>query len=157
MIKLKLLCAVEPRHAVRRGEDQPSGCQMRPHDFAEPRLSRRVERAGGLVEQPDWAFDGEESRDREAAPLPGGKIGGRQVDEGVEPHGGERLSDLGRGCAKKSRPESQVFADRKRGLQRVLVTEIMGLFADGQFRVAAFQGKAARGSAHEPDDQAQKR
>ena len=101
-------------------------------------LRRGVERAGRLVEQPDRAFDGEKAGDRQAPPLAGGKVGGGQVDQRLEPDRGKRLRNLGDG-AEKSRPEAEVLADRKRRFQRVLVAEIMGLLADGQFRVAALQ------------------
>jgi hypothetical protein len=129
---------------MRRGEDETAGGQMRPHNFGEPGLGRGVKRAGGLVEQPDRAFDGEQAGDREPAALPGGKIGGRQVDASASsPTAASGSVISAEDVPKKADPESKVFGDRKRGLQRILVTEVVRLLGDGQFRVATLEAELA--------------
>ena len=76
---------------------------------AELLLRCGVERAGRLVEQPDRAFHGEKAGDRKAAPLAGGKIGGGQVDERVQPDRRQRLRNLG-GAAPKKRDQKRRFS-----------------------------------------------
>ena len=157
MIEPQFGRAVEPDRAMRRGKDQSAAGQMDAHDFAQAFLSCGVKRAGRLVEQPDRTFDGKEPRDRKAAALPGGEIRGRQVGERIKPNRRQRSTDIGGIRAEKARPKSQIFSDRERGLQRVLMPEVVGLLADRQFRIATFQSEAAAGDAEEPRDHAQER
>ena len=126
-------------------------------NIAEPFLSCSVKRAGRLIEQPDRTFDGKEPRDRQAAALPGGEIRGRQVGQRIEADRRQRSADIGGIRAEKARPKSQIFSNRQRGLQRVLMPEVVGLLADRQFRIATFQSEAAAGDAEEPRDHAQER
>ena len=102
MIEPQLLGALQPEHRMGRRQDQAAAGEVRPHQLAEPFLGRGVERAGRLVEQPDRALDSEQARDREPAALPGGKIGGGQVGERVEPDRSQRLGDVGGACAEES-------------------------------------------------------
>ena len=89
----------------------PASGQVRLHDFAEPRLRCGVERGGRLVKKPERALDREQPGDRQPPPLAGGKVGGRQFGQRIEPDRGKRLLRVGRRRPKKGRPEKQVFGD----------------------------------------------
>ena len=52
----------------------------------------------------------------------------------------------------KPRPKPEVFADRQRRLQRILMAQIMGLFSNGQFGIAAIQRECAVGETHQSGD-----
>ncbi len=84
------------------GKDQAAAGDVLPHEFAQALLCCGIERAGRLVKQPDRTLDGEDAGDREPAPLPGGKIGGRQVGKGIEPNRRQRLDDIGGARPKKT-------------------------------------------------------
>ena len=61
------------------------------------------------------------------------------------------------GFDRDSGPRREIFGHRQRGLQRVLMAEIVGLFADAGIRIAARERQAARGSPHQAGDQPQQR
>jgi hypothetical protein len=157
LIELEFPRAVEPQRAVRCGQDDATAGEVRLHDFAEPHLRRGVERRGRLVKEPDRALDREQAGDRKTSPLASRKIGGRQVGQRIEPDRGKLLLRVGSRRPEKGRPESQVFGDGQRGLQRILVAEIMGLFAKGQFAFAPFQCEAPTGDTDETDHHAKER
>ena len=75
---------VEADRSVRRRKDEAAAVQMLAHQSGELGLAGSVEGRGRLVEQPDRAGDGTETRDRQAAPLSGGQISGRQIGERIE-------------------------------------------------------------------------
>ena len=76
--------SASPRPAslqMRRRDHHAAGGDVLGDDAAEFGFRLRIERRRRLVEQPDRSLDGEEPRDRDAALLPGRKIGRRQIDE----------------------------------------------------------------------------
>src|SRR6185312_9414862 len=52
-------------------------------------------------------------------------------------------------------PEFEVFRDRQRRLQGVLVAEVMGLFGNGLFRVTPYAGEVTGGCANQAGDDSQ--
>ena len=151
------MCAAEPDRRMRRHQDEAAFGQMRPHQIAEAVLCRGVERARRLVEEPDRTLDRHKPRDREPPALPGRQIGGGQSGKPVKPDRGQRRVDGGGRRREETGPKLQIFGNRERRFERVLVTEIMGLFGDAQFRIAPFEREPAFGEAKQPDDTAQKR
>ena len=107
-------------------------CRIRP---ARRVLGLAVERRGRLVEQPDRPLHGHQARDREPPPLPGRQIGGRQVGQRHPGPTAASAAISALGAAEIARPEAEVFGDRQRRLQRVLVAEVVGLLRDGSFRI----------------------
>ena len=79
--------------------------EMRPHQAGEAVLGGGVQRAGGLVQQPDRAFDGDEAGDRQPPALAGGQVGGGQVGQFVEADRGEGRVDICGLRAQKSGPK----------------------------------------------------
>ena len=118
-------------------------------------LRRRIERRRRLVEQPDRPRHRDQPGDRQPPPLSGRQISGRQVGERRQ--GRPRPAPARRRCraAEKLGPELQVFADRQRRLQRVLVAEVVRLLADRARPGRRRRAPAARGDAHQPGDHAQ--
>ena len=155
---LQFARALEPDRPVRRGHDHAAGGEMAAHQLGQPRLRRRVERRGRLVEQPDRPLDRDQPRDRQPPPLPGRQIGRRQVGERGE------LDRRQRGRRRRRRPpeilgpELQVFGDRQRRLQRVLVAEIMRLLGDACASASPpVEREPPAGEPHQPGDHAQQR
>ena len=146
-----------PMRAVGGRQDEAAPGQMRPHQAGEAVLGGGVERAGGLVQQPDRALDGDEAGDRQPPALACRQVGGGQIGQFVEADRGEGWVDICGLGAQKSGPKSQVFGDRQRRFQGVQVAEIVRLLGDGQFRIAAFQAELALGEADQADDGAQQR
>ena len=138
-------CApVEPDRPVRRRHDQPAAGEVLPHQPGERAWRLAVERRGRLVEQPERPLDGQQAGDATAAAA--ARPTGRRRAGRPEPQArrGQSAVRTGSRAAEIARPESQVFGDRQRRLQRVLVAEIMGLFGDGQLGVARRRAPAGR-------------
>ena len=121
----------------------PARCAA--HQIGQAVLRRHIERRGRLVEQPDRPRHREQPRDRQPPPLPGRQIGRRQIGQRREVDRLQRGVDRQLDAAEKARPELQVFGDRQRRLQRVLMAEIMRLLGDRGLRLAAVELELAAG------------
>jgi hypothetical protein len=75
----------------------------------------------------------------------------------AEPHGGEALANVTSRAAEKIAPEREVFEHAQRGLQRIAMAEIMRLFGQGQFGLAALQADRSARRHQKTRDQAQQR
>jgi len=78
-------------------DDDSTARQMPAHHCGEHVLSGRIERGGRFVEQPDRARYRDQAGERQAPPLPGRKIGGRQFAQFLQ-------SDGSQWCRKGPRP-----------------------------------------------------
>ena len=72
------------------GHNEPAARQVLSHEAGKVGLGRNVERGGRLIEQPDRSLDGDQPGDREAAPLAGRQIGGRELCNAIEADRRER-------------------------------------------------------------------
>src|ERR1700712_124697 len=75
----------------------------------------------------------------------------------AEPDRAQAWGEIPGGTAEEIAPERQVFGDAERGLQRVAVTEIMGLLGQGQLSVAAVEVERSGRRRQQPRDQPQQR
>src|SRR6478752_3091202 len=153
----QLLGRVEADRSMRRGQDQPAAGEMNAHELRQHGLAEGVERRGRLIEQPDRPLDRNQAGKRQAAALPGGEIARGQPGQSVETDVRQGRLSLGRLPAEKMYPECEVLTHRQRGLQRVLVTEIVDVLTDGQFRIAAIEFEPARIRPHQASDQPKQR
>ena len=117
---------------------------MPPHDVGEHGYSGGIKRRAWFIEQPDWAGGDEQAGEREAPPLPGREIDGRQATEDIEPHRGERARDLV-ATAENAIPEGEVLIDSQRRLEGIEMPDVVGLLANREFRIAAAEGDVALG------------
>ena len=115
---------------MRRGDDHSATGQVIAHQVGQPFLRRRIERRGGLVEQPDRPWHGDKAGNRQPPALTGRQIGGGQDRRAGARSTASSAGSMARSGTQKFGPESQVFADRKRRLHRVLMAEIVRLFGN---------------------------
>ena len=126
----------------RRSVPPPARCaRIRPASIA---CAGGVERRGRLVEQPDRPRHRDQPGERQPPPLPGRQVGRRQVGRArrARPRRAP-LASAGR-RRRDSAPRRRVLGDRQRGLQRVLMAEIMRLLGDACARRRRPRARAAR-------------
>ncbi len=114
-----------------RSDDHAAIVEMRPHHRREHALRSGIERGGRLVEQPERTIDRKEPRQRGAALLSRGQIGGRQIGDSrkSEPRQGRldfscRIA-RSRAVRQKRRPKFEIFSDGEARLQRIGMADIM--------------------------------
>jgi hypothetical protein len=157
LIKRQFPRPAQSKRAVRRRQNKPAAGKVGLHEIHKPIPPCGIKRAGRLVEQPDRPFDGEQPCDRKAPPLACRQISRRQRRNGAKPNQFEGVLHFVGVGAKKGGPKMQILVDRERWFHRVLVAEIMRLFANAELGIPTFQPKPAAGWADETGDDAQER
>ena len=146
----QLLGRFEPDRPMRRRDDQPAaGEVLRASSPASVSCASRSSAEVGSSSSQIGRCTATSRAMRQPPPLAGRQVGGRQVGQRRQPDGGERGSRRLR-AAEIAGPECEVFGDRQRGLQRVLVAEVVGLLRDGPFGVAAGQRQLPAGEPDRP-------
>ena len=133
-----------------RRDDQPAVAEMGPHQAVEPLLGCRVERGGGLVEEPQRPRDRDHAGKRQPAPLAGREVAGRNIGEVAEADSIEaafrRFPLAGGGLGvEEAHPEGEVFHHRKGPFEGVEMAEIVGLLADAELVSHRPRGVRRRG------------
>ena len=142
---------------MRRSQDQSLAGQVGPHEPRQHLLRQGIKRSGGLVEQPDRPVDRNQARQRQAPTLPGGEIVRGQPRQPVEADRRQGRVSFCRLPTEEICPERQILAHRQRGLERILVAQIVGVLADGQLGVAALEHELSRVRPDQARDQAKQR
>ena len=147
--------------AMGRGDDHPAFGEMLAHQNEQRRLRARVERGERFIEQPDRPRDRNQPCKRQAAVFaPPRDKTPASASDGVEADRfpARRGIAAAKFCTTKPcAPEFEILDHRKRGFERVLMAEIMRLFADAAVRVAAGERQRAAFDPQQPRDHAQQR
>jgi len=75
---------------MRRRHDETPARKVLAHQVREAVLAGRIERGGWLIQQPKGARHCDQAGQGEAPPLPGRKVGGRQVGDPAKADPGQR-------------------------------------------------------------------
>ncbi len=133
----QVLRRFEPDRAMGRDNDQPSSGEMGAHELGQHNLGRCIERGIRLIEQPNSGV-----RRRPGVRARAGAFA-RPKDRGL---GGPparrarpRRAPRWPCRRRKIHPEGEVLEYRKRGLEGILVAEIVDLLAERELGVSAFE------------------
>ena len=127
------------------GDEDAAALHVRSHHRGKRALSSDVQRCRRLVEQPKRTLGDKQTSKGHAAPLPGGEQPRREIDHMAEAQRRKRGELRGASgiAAEHRRGEGEILACGQGAFDPVCMAEIMRLFADRAFAIAALQRKAA--------------